>query len=29
VIVLTMPWMLNEMTDFATRVINLMPTFVE
>ena len=29
VIVLTMPWMLNEMTDFATHVINLMPTFVE
>jgi len=29
VIVLTMPWMLNEMTDFATRVINLVPTFVE
>ncbi len=29
VIVLTMPWMLNEMTDFATHVFNLMPTFVE
>ena len=29
VIVVTMPWMLNEMTDFATHVFNLMPTFVE
>jgi len=29
VIVLTMPWMLNEMTDFAQHVFNLMPTFVE
>ncbi|QSZ42891.1 flagellar biosynthesis protein FliQ [Sulfurimonas aquatica] len=29
VIVLTMPWMLNEMTDFATHVFNLMPSFVE
>ena len=29
VIVLTMPWMLNEMTDFATHIFNLMPTFVE
>ena len=29
VIVLTMPWMLNEMTDFARHVFNLMPTFVE
>jgi flagellar biosynthesis protein FliQ len=29
VIVLTMPWMLNEMTDFAIHVFNLMPTFVE
>ena len=29
VIVLTMPWMLNEMTDFATHVFELMPTFVE
>ena len=29
VIVLTMPWMLNEMTDFAKHVFNLMPTFVE
>lgn len=29
VIVLTMPWMLNEMIDYATHVFNLMPTFVE
>ena len=29
VIVLTMPWMLNEMTDFATNTLNLIPTFVE
>lgn len=29
VIVLTMPWMLNEMTDFAMHVFNLMPTFIE
>jgi flagellar biosynthetic protein FliQ len=29
VIVLTMPWMLNEMIDFATHVFNLMPSFVE
>ncbi len=29
VIVLTMPWMLNEMIDFARHVFELMPTFVE
>jgi len=29
VIVLTMPWMLNEMTDFAIHVFSMMPTFVE
>ncbi len=29
VIVLTMPWMLNEMTDFARHVFELMPTFIE
>ena len=29
VIVLTMPWMLNEMTDFSRHVFNLIPTFVE
>ena len=29
VIVLTMPWMLNEITDFAKHIFNLMPSFVE
>ena len=29
VIILTMPWMLNAMTDFATNIFNMMPTFVE
>ncbi|MEN4053815.1 MULTISPECIES: flagellar biosynthesis protein FliQ [Sulfurimonas] len=29
VIVLTMPWMLNEMTDFSTHIFALIPTFVE
>jgi flagellar biosynthetic protein FliQ len=29
VIVLTMPWMINEITDFSTHVFNLIPTFVE
>jgi len=29
VIVLTMPWMLNSMTDFAVSVFNLIPNFVE
>jgi flagellar biosynthetic protein FliQ len=29
VIVLTMPWMLNEMTDFAKHVFDLIPTFIE
>ena len=29
VIVLTMPWMLNEMTDFSLSVFNMIPTFVE
>jgi flagellar biosynthetic protein FliQ len=29
VIVLTMPWMLNSMTDFAVNTFNLIPTFVE
>jgi len=29
VIVLTMPWMLNEMTDFAKHVFNMMPLFVQ
>lgn len=29
VIVLTMPWMLNSMTDFATNVFNMIPSFIE
>ncbi|MCX6075378.1 MAG: flagellar biosynthesis protein FliQ [Sulfurimonas sp.] len=29
VLVLTMPWMLNSMTDFSKEVFNLIPTFVE
>ena len=29
VIVLTMPWMLNSMTDFATNIFNMIPNFVE
>ena len=29
VIVLTMPWMINEMTDFSVAIFNLIPTFVE
>ena len=29
VIVLTMPWMLNSMIDFATGVFNMIPNFVE
>jgi flagellar biosynthetic protein FliQ len=29
VIILTMPWMLNEMTDFATHIFNLVPEFVQ
>jgi flagellar biosynthetic protein FliQ len=29
VIVLTMPWMLNAMTDFSIEVFNLIPSFVE
>lgn len=29
VIVLTMPWMLNSMTDFSINVFNMIPTFVE
>ena len=28
VIILTMPWMLNEMIDFATYTMNLIPSFV-
>ena len=29
VIILTMPWMLNSITDFATNILNLIPTFVD
>ena len=29
VIILTMPWMLNEMIDFATNIFNMIPTFVQ
>lgn len=29
VIILTMPWMLNEITDFSMHVFNLIPNFVE
>jgi len=29
IIILTMPWMLNVMTDFATNIFNMMPEFIE
>jgi flagellar biosynthetic protein FliQ len=29
VIVLTMPWMLNAMTDYSVSIFNMIPTFVE
>lgn len=29
VIVLTMPWMLNAMTDFSVDVFNMIPTFIQ
>ena len=29
VIILTMPWMLNAMTDFSTRIFDMIPTFVQ
>lgn len=29
VIILTMPWMLNSMIDFATHIFGMIPTFVE
>jgi len=29
VIILTMPWMLNSMTDFAINIFNMMPEFIE
>jgi flagellar biosynthetic protein FliQ len=28
VIIVTMPWMLNMMTEFTTRIINMIPEFV-
>lgn len=29
VIILTMPWMLNAMTDFSIRIFEMIPTFVQ
>jgi flagellar biosynthetic protein FliQ len=29
VIILTMPWMLNEIIDFATHIFNMVPEFVQ
>ena len=29
VIILTMPWMLNEMTDFSIGIFNMIPEFIE
>ncbi|MBU0719903.1 flagellar biosynthesis protein FliQ [bacterium] len=29
VVILTMPWMLNAMTDFSVNVFNLIPSFIE
>ena len=29
IVILTMPWMLNEITDFATSIFDMIPTFVE
>lgn len=29
VIILTMPWMLNSMTDFSTNIFNMIPEFIE
>jgi flagellar biosynthetic protein FliQ len=29
VIILTMPWMLNEMTDFSINIFNMIPDFVD
>lgn len=29
VIILTMPWMMNEMQDFTIRMFNLIPTFIQ
>jgi flagellar biosynthetic protein FliQ len=29
IIILTMPWMMNEMIDFSTNIFNQIPTFVQ
>jgi flagellar biosynthetic protein FliQ len=29
IIILTMPWMLNSMTDFSLNIFNMIPSFVE
>ena len=29
VIILTMPWMLNVMVDYTTKIFNMIPTFVQ
>ncbi len=29
VIILTMPWMMNEMQDFTIRMFNMIPTFIQ
>ena len=29
VIIMTMPWMLNAMTDFSIRIFSMIPTFVQ
>lgn len=29
VIILTMPWMMNEMQDFTIRIFNMIPTFIQ
>jgi flagellar biosynthetic protein FliQ len=29
ILVLTMPWMLNSMSDFSTHIFNLIPSFVK
>lgn len=29
VIILTMPWMMNEMQDFTIRIFNMIPTFMQ
>ena len=29
IIILTMPWMMNEITDFSTNVFNMIPSFIK